>query len=325
MESATTLRNRTVRYVFSRLGYAVVSAFFVSVVVFFSLRATAGDQALAILGPTSTPAQRAQLRHVIGLDRPVLSQFVSWLENLLTGDFGYSYSQGRPVSEVIAPALRNTLLLGAVATMLTIAIGLVLGNLASSKSRVLRRTTDWFEAIFLSAPQYTVALILLLLLAVRLKVFPSGGLHSLSGGGPTELAEHLVLPSISLALAPGAYLGRALKTAKIELQTTELLPAIRLRGLSPWRVSLHAHHNALPPMITQFGIQLGTIFGGALFVENIYSIPGLGQLTLQSITGRDFTLVQATSFLLAAMFVGLLLVADLVNLALDPRLRDSRS
>ncbi len=325
MQSAAVLRNRTVRYVLSRLGYAAASAFFVAAVVFFSLRATAGDQALAILGTTSTPTQRVQLRHVIGLDRPVLSQFASWLGNLLTGNFGYSYSQGRPVSAVIAPALRNTLLLGAASTVLTVAIGLAMGNLASSNSRALRRITDAFEVVFLSAPQYTVALILLLFLAVRFQVFPSGGLHSLSGGGQADLAEHLVLPSVSLALAPGAYLARALKTSKIELQTTELLPAIRLRGLSLWRVSLHIHHNALPPMVTQFGIQLGTIFGGALFVENIYSIPGLGQLTLQAIEGRDFTVVEATSFLLAAMFVGLLLVADLANLALDPRSRESRS
>ncbi|WP_432826416.1 ABC transporter permease [Dactylosporangium sp. CA-092794] len=315
------VRSRLLRYLASRLALAASTAVFVAVVVFFAIHTLPGDPAMNVLGTNSTPEQRAALRQVMGLDRPLPVQFFIWLGHIVTGDLGYSFSQARPVSEVVTPALTNTLLLGGCASLLAIGLGLVMGNLATSGSRVVRRATDWFEAIFLSAPQYAVSLVLLIVFAVVWHVFPAGGLSSLGGSGAADTASHLVLPSIALALAPGAQMARSLKTSIATLQATELLPALRGRGLSLLRLALHAHHNALPPMVTVMGIQVGGMLGGALFVETIFSIPGLGNLIVQSVSLRDYQLVQGAALIIAVLFIVVLLVSDLLNALLDPRLR----
>jgi peptide/nickel transport system permease protein len=160
---------------------------------------------------------------------------------------------------------------------------------------------------------------------VLLPVFPAGGLTTRGDGGPADLAAHLVLPALALALAPGAQMARSLKTSISTLQATELLPALRARGLSPLRIAVHAHHNALPPMVTVLGIQVGSMLGGALFVENIFSIPGLGALVVQSVTLRDYQLVQAVALVIAIIFIVVLLAADVLNALLDPRIRVGRA
>lgn len=309
------------RFIGGRLLLTLVTAFVVAIVVFFAVRSAPGDPALNVLGLQSTEADRVALRHVMGLDQPLIVQFLTWIGHAVTGDFGYSYSQGRPVASVIGPALGNTLLLGGAASILAIIIGIGMGNAATSRWRGVRRATDWVEAFFLSAPQYTVALILLVCFAVLLPIFPAGGVSNRDGGGFGDVASHLLLPAIALALAPGAQLARSLKTSIASLQATELLPSLRARGLSPASIAVHAHHNALPPMITVLGIQVGSMLGGALFVENIFSIPGLGALVVQAVTLRDYALVQAVSLLIAVIFIGVLLLADLLNALLDPRIR----
>ena len=317
--------NRLIRFIAARLGLTIVTAFVVSAVVFFAVRAVPGDPALSVLGLQSTAAEREQLRKVMGLDQPLVVQFFSWIGHAVTGDFGYSYSQGRSVSSVIGPALANTLMLGVTASVLAIVIGLAMGNAATSRWRPLRRSIDWVEAVFLSAPQYTIALILLICFAVLLPAFPAGGVSTRGDGGFGDVSRHLFLPAVALALAPGAQMGRSLKTSIAGLQSTELLPSLRARGLSPWRISLHTHHNALPPMITVLGIQVGAMLGGALFVENIFSIQGLGALVVQSVGLRDYTLIQAIALLIAVIFILVLLLADVLNALLDPRIRVSRA
>lgn len=325
MDYKVIAHNRFLRFVGARLLLTVVTGFFVAVVVFFAIRAVPGDPVVTILGTDSTPEERAALREVMGLDAPPVVQFGRWLGQVLTGDLGYSYSQGRPVTEIIGPALGNTLLLGGAASLLAVVLALVMGNLATSRWRGLRRAIDWVEAFFLSAPQYTVALLLLIGFAVLVPIFPAGGMTTRGDGGPADLAAHLVLPALALALAPGAQMARSLKTSIATLQATELLPTLRSRGLSPLRLSVHAHHNALPPMITVLGIQVGAMLGGALFVENIFSIPGLGALVVQSVTLRDYTLVQAVALLIAIIFILVLLASDVLNALLDPRIRVGRA
>lgn len=325
MDYKTILSNRLVRLVAGRLLMTVVTALFVAVVVFFAIRAIPGDPALTILGTDSTPAEREQLRDVMGLDRPLFEQFTGWVGQILQGDLGYSYSQGRPVGGIIGPALSNTMLLGGTASVLAVVIALVMGNLATARFRTLRRSIDWVESLFLSAPQYTVALLLLICLAVLLPWFPAGGLATRGDGSVSDVVWHLALPATALALAPGAQMARSLKTSISTLQATELLPTLRARGLSPVRIAVHAHHNALPPMITVLGIQVGTMLGGSLFVEQIFSIPGLGALIVQSVSLRDYTLVQGVALIIAMVFVVVLLAADIINALLDPRIRKARA
>lgn len=325
MDYKVIAHNRFIRFVGARLLMTILTGFVIAAVVFFAIRAIPGDPVVSILGTDSTAEERAALREVMGLDTPAVVQFGHWLGQVATGDFGYSYSQGRPVTEIIGPALGNTLLLGGAASLLAVVLALVMGNLATARWRGLRRAIDWVEAFFLSAPQYTVALLLLIGFAVLLPLFPAGGLSTRGDGGPLDVATHLALPALALALAPGAQMARSLKTSIATLQATELLPTLRARGLSPLRLALHAHHNALPPMITVLGIQVGSMLGGALFVENIFSIPGLGALVVQSVSLRDYTLVQAVSLLIAVIFILVLLAADVLNALLDPRIRVGRA
>ncbi|MCW2938913.1 MAG: Peptide/nickel transport system permease protein [Actinomycetia bacterium] len=317
-------RNRLIRFVAGRLVLAVITALFVAVVMFLAVRTLPGDPAMNLLGTNSTPQQRVDLNRAMGLDRPLSMQFVIWLGHVLSGNLGYSFSQGRSVREVIVPALDNTLVLGLSASVLAIVIGVVMGNLATSSRRPVRRITDWFEAIFLSAPQYAVALVLMIGFAVVLPVFPAGGLSSRGAVGFTDELWHLILPSVALALAPGAQMARSLKTSISSLQSSDLLPALRGRGLSPLRLTVHVHHNALPPMITVLGIQVGGMLGGALFIESIFSIPGLGNLVVQSVNLRDYQLVQAVALVIALIFIAVLLTSDLLNVVLDPRIRVSK-
>jgi peptide/nickel transport system permease protein len=325
MDYKAIAQNRLIRLVVGRLAMTIVTALFIAIVVFFAIRAIPGDPALTILGTDSTPDERARLRTVMGLDQPLLAQFTIWLGHLFAGDLGYSYSQGRPVTEIIGPALQNTLLLGTAASVIAILLAIVMGNLATSPWRGLRRAVDAAEALFLSAPQYTVALLLLIAFAVLVPLFPAGGISTRGDGSPVDVLTHLALPAIALALAPGAQMARSLKTSISTLSASELLPTLRARGLSPWRITVHAHHNALPPMITVLGIQVGTMLGGALFVEQIFSIPGLGALVVQSVGLRDYTLVQAVALLIAVIFVVVLLLADVINALLDPRIRKGRA
>ncbi|MCM3697166.1 ABC transporter permease [Microbacterium oleivorans] len=318
-------QNRFLRLVAGRAVMTVITALFIAIVVFFAIRAIPGDPALTILGTESSPEEREQLRAVMGLDQPIVTQLSLWLGQLIGGDLGYSYSQGRPVTDIIGPALVNTMMLGGLASVMAIALALIMGNLATTRWRAVRRTIDGAESFFLSAPQYTIALVLLIVFAVLLPAFPAGGVATRGDGSAGDILSHLFLPALALALAPGAQMARSLKTSIATLQATDLLPTLQARGLAPWRLAIHAHHNALPPMITVLGIQVGTMLGGALFVEQIFSIPGLGALIVQSVSLRDYTLVQAVALLIAMVFVVVLLLADVVNALLDPRIRKGRA
>lgn len=324
MDYKSVLHHTLTRFVLGRLVLALVSALFIAAIVFFAIRAVPGDPVRVILGNDPTQQQYDAMYKIMGLDQPIVAQFFIWLGQFLTGDLGHSFAQGKDVADILWPALGNTLIVGGTAALLAIVIGLLLGNLATVGPRPLRRVADGIEAVFLSAPQYSVALVFLVLFSVVLAWLPVSGLHSLSGGDALDLPRHLVLPCLALALAPGAQMGRSLKTSIAGLNHTELLPSLRSRGLSPARLWAHTHHNALPPLLTVLGIQVGTMLGGSLFIERIFSIPGLGQMIVVAIGARDFALVQAGSFVIGLIFVVVMLVTDVLNAVIDPRVRVQR-
>lgn len=321
MDYRIVLRSSLVRFIAGRAVLAVVSGLFIAAIVFFAIRAIPGDPVMVVLGNSPTQAQYDTMYELMGLDQPIYIQFATWLGSFLSGDLGHSFAQGKAVSSILWPALGNTLIVGGTAACLAILIGLLLGNASSSRLVGVRRIADTLESVFLSAPQYSVALVFLVAFSVVLRAFPASGLYSFSGGGPFDLAWHLVLPCLALALAPGAQMGRSLKTSVAALRSSEFLPSLRARGLSRPRVWLHTHHNALPPLLTVLGIQVGTMLGGSLFVERIFSIPGLGQMIVQAIGLRDYALVQAGAFVIGLIFVIVMLLTDIANALIDPRVR----
>ena len=311
-------------FVVRRLLSAIATLFVVAIIVFLLIRSIPGDPTITILGLDSTPEQRDALREQLGLNDPLPAQFLHWVLMLLQGDLGYSYREGRDIAAIVMPAFGTTLALTAAAITLAVIIAFVFGSLGTHRVRAVRRVSDAVEAFFLSAPQYTVALLLLIVLTVLVPVFPSGGIWSRSGASPSSVAAHLFLPALALALATGAQLGRSLKTAISAVHASELVPSLRMRGLSPARISGHVLHNALPPVITLLGFQMGWMLGGAIFVETIFSIPGLGSLVVHAVGARDYELVQATAFVIATTFILVLLLVDIVVALIDPRIRVGR-
>ncbi|GAA1007731.1 peptide ABC transporter permease [Acrocarpospora pleiomorpha] len=306
------------RFIVRRAVESLVSLAGACLLVFLVVRAAPGDPAGNLLGPLATPAQMADLRASLGLDKSLPAQFGIWVTGVLHGDFGTSISQNRAVVTVLGEAWRTTVMLSALSALIAIVIGLVLGNLSSRGPAPSRRGADLAEAALLSAPEYTVALVLLTVLCVVVPLFPSGGLGT---DGLGDLLSHLTLPALALALPPGAMIGRSLKTALANPAIEELVPSLRARGISTPAVLAHVHRNALPSVITVTGIQVGTMLGGAVFVETIFSLPGLGNLALQAIGPRDYPLLQGVLLLVAMMFIGIMLVADVLAAVIDPRIR----
>ncbi|MFT8988339.1 MAG: ABC transporter permease [Bifidobacterium psychraerophilum] len=306
-----------------RLISTVLMAFVVMFVVFFTIRMIPGDPAVNLLGADSTPQQREEMRAILGLDKPLLVQFGVWLSQLAHGDLGYSYAYGRDAIRVVLPALQNTLMLGAFASLLAIVIAVILGNFGASERKGVRQTAGWIEAFFLSAPQYAIALVLLIVLAVQFQIFPSGGVHQSDVTGFPDLVAHLFLPALALSLAPGAQMARSLKTSLTEICGSDLISSLEARGLGRGALLVHSYRNAIPPMITVLAIQVGSMLGGALFVENIFSIPGLGQLIVQSVGLRDFQTVQSGALVVALIYVVVLMLGDMATMWIDPRLRRS--
>jgi peptide/nickel transport system permease protein len=190
------------RYVAQRIGLSLVTAAIVAGIVFVLIRVVPGDAALILTQQNgATDEQLAEIRRSMGSDQPLVVQVFSWIGGFFRGEFGRSYTQGVDAGAVIGPAAANTLLLGACAVVLAIFIGLILGNLATVRSRTVRRAADWVEAILLSAPQYTVALVLMIVFAVLIPVLPSGGLGDATD--PADRLRHLILPAIALSLPQG--------------------------------------------------------------------------------------------------------------------------
>ncbi|WP_169241906.1 ABC transporter permease [Bifidobacterium olomucense] len=304
-----------------RLFTAMLMSLAVMFVVFFAIRMIPGDPAVNLLGADSTAAERKAMRATLGLDKPILVQFSIWLEGLAHGNLGYSYAYGKDSLSVVIPALCNTMMLGVSASILAIVIAIVLGNFGAANNKTIRQFSNWIEAFFLSAPQYAVALILLIVFTVQLRVFPSGGLHNTGVTDIGDLLSHLFLPSLALSLAPGAQMARSLKTSLLEIRGSDLIPSLEARGLSSRQVMVHEYRNAIPPMITVLAIQVGSMLGGALFVENIFSIPGLGQLVVQAVGLRDFQTVQSSVLVIALIYIVVLMLGDIATTWIDPRLR----
>ncbi|GGM62365.1 ABC transporter permease [Microbacterium saperdae] len=311
-------------FVVRRILASAATLLVVALIVFLLIRSIPGDPTITILGLDSSQDERDRLRDRLGLNAPLWSQFTHWLLQILQGDLGYSYREGSDIASIVLPAFRATLSLTLAATVLAVAIALVFGLLGTHEVRIVRRVSDAVEAFLLSAPQYSVALLLLIVFTVLVPVFPSGGIWNSSDPSPASVASHLFLPALALALATGAQLGRSLKTSVDAIHSTELVPSLRMRGLSPARVAGHVFHNALPPVVTLLGFQMGWMLGGAIFVETIFSIPGLGSLVVQAVGARDYDLVQVTAFVIAAAFILLLLIVDVVVALIDPRIRVGR-
>lgn len=298
----------------------------VSVVIFLLMHLAPGDVTTTLLGPQATEADRVALRRTLGLDQPVPVQYARWVARMAEGDLGTSVATSRPVAALIVPRFLNTALLAAASLALAMVIGYGAGLLAALRPRsVLDRVLTGATLLLGSTPPFWLGLVLVLFFALRLRWLPVSGMTDMAGeGGVLDVAHHLVLPTVATALGPAAIITRLVRSSVLEAMGRPHVRVARAKGLG--RGALLRRHvilNALPPIMTITGLQLGYLLGGALFSEVVFAWPGLGSLLYDSITARDTPVVQAATLLIALLFVLVNILVDLVNAALDPRLKES--
>ena len=302
-----------VRYLLRRLGGLVALLLGISILVFFMIRLIPGDPVTSILGQSATdPAVVDRLRSQLGLDRPLPVQYVDWLKGVLTGDFGYSYSQQRPVTQLIAANLGPTVFLTLAALIVTVAVGMLLGVLAGIRRGTRLDTGIMGAALaFMSLPSFWLGSMLLVLFAVRLPIFAVVG-----GAGPAGL----VLPTVTLALGGVGFLSRFVRSSVTDAARQKYVTTARAKGLSHRAVVWgQIVRNALLPVLTVVGLQLGNLLSGTVIVETVFSRPGIGRLLVDSILQKDSLTVQAVVLLIAAIYAVVNTGVDLLYPVLDPR------
>jgi peptide/nickel transport system permease protein len=311
-------------YAATRLVSIVPVLIGVSIAVFLILKLTPGDLAQALVGPEGTGEQAAEIRRALGLDRPLHVQYGKWLGGVLRGDFGYSFAAQEPVLPLLLGRFKNTVILAGAAAVLALASGLTAGVLAATRPRsAFDRLLTTFVVFGNSMPSFWLGLVLMFVFAFALGLLPTTGMYSVRGdGGVGDLLRHLVLPALTLAIVSTAGIARTTRASMLEVIGQDYIRVARAKGLSePAVVRRHALKNAFIPVLTVFGVQVGSLLGGTVLVETVFAWPGVGLLIYQAIAKRDIVMVQGGVLLIATVFVLLNVVVDLLYGWLDPRIK----
>jgi peptide/nickel transport system permease protein len=283
-----------------------------------------GDPATALLGPYATPERVQSLRADLGLDRPLPARYAAWLGRVVQGDLGHSISRERPVADEVVERGAATALLAVAAFALAVVLGIAAGALAARfRGRPLDGVLRAGAVVGLSTPPFWLAMLAVLAFAVWLPWFPVSGMRAtVGGGGALDVLHHLFLPALVLATVAGSVIARVTRSALLETQRAEFVKVARARGLSEARIWFaHILRPGLVQVVPIIGLQAGYVIGGALYVETVFQWPGLGRSLVEAVAARDLLLVQGGALAMAVGYVGVNLVADLVQAALDPRIR----
>lgn len=298
----------------------------VSILVFFSIRLIPGDAITAMLGTEAgllTATQRAALAAYFGLDQPVHVQYWRWLTGLFQGDLGLSVTYGKPVLTVILERFPLTLELALLSMLIALSVGIPAGVLAATRNeRPSDLTIRVLAMLGQSTPSFVVGLVIIYVLSVYLGMVPAMGTFTPLVVDPLANLSQLVFPAITLGFAFAASVTRISRSAMLDVLSDDYVRTARSKGASSrsviWR---HALPNALIPVVTLSGVEFGYLLGGAVIVEQIFALPGLGRLTLDAISQRDYALVEGAVLFVAFNFLIVNLVVDLAYVALDPRIR----
>jgi peptide/nickel transport system permease protein len=312
-------------YIAKRLLAAIPVLLGLTVIVFLMIALIPGGTAVAILGPLASKEAVARLNTELGLDQPLALQYVHWLGNLLLhGDLGRSYSLKRPVIDEVLERFSATLVLAGTALVVCSVLGL-LGGVVSAVRQFgwTDKIVTFFVLIGISTPSFFLGLLLILIFAVDLRLFPASGMYAFYGGGDLpDLVRHLFLPAVTLATVATGVIARLTRTAMLEVLRQDYIRTARAKGLTERRVIYrHAFKAALVGVVPIIGIQAGFVIGNAVYIETVFQWPGIGSMLVNAVSTRDFLLVQGGVLFVAAAYVLVNLVADVVQTMLDPRLR----
>jgi peptide/nickel transport system permease protein len=310
------------RYVLRRVAAFVATLFGVSLLVFVVVRVLPGDPALLIMGTQGSPEATARLRHAMGLDRPLLVQYVDWLGRALRGDLGVSIQYDIPVGRLIVSRFPVTLPLALLAALFMTLTALPFGLYAATRRG---RAGDYLTMIVsqlgIAVPSFWSGLLLILLFSVRLGWVPSGGFEGWSKGLGPALTS-LLLPALALGFFQAAVLIRATRSAVLDVLGEDYVRTARAKGLGERTViGKHTFRNAMIPVLTVTGVQLGQLIAGSIVLESVFALPGLGRLALGAIAARDLPVVQGVTLFIASAIIAINFAVDLAYAVLDPRIR----
>lgn len=308
------------RFLAQRLLLLVPTLLLASILIFGIIELAPGDPARMMLGPDATPAQVASERVQLGLDQPVPVRYVIWLGDVAHGNLGVSLVYDRPVTALVLEAFPNTLRLAVSALLLSVLLGFPMGMLAALRQN---RPTDFIltslASLGLAIPSFWLGILLILVFSVKLKWLPPSGVGTADQGFLVGLT-YLVMPVVTIAVSNLAVFSRFVRSSMIDVLTADYVRTARAKGLGETAVvSRHALRNALLPVVTILGIQIGRLLGGAVITEAVFAYPGIGRLVVTSILNRDYPVVQATLMLVVLIFLATNLVVDFSYTFLDPR------
>ncbi len=314
------------RFLMQRLLALIPVLFVVAVVVFLILRLTPGDPAAVIAGNNATNEDIDRIREQLGLTKPLITQFMIWLGQVVQGDLGYSFYLNKPVTELIAQRIEPTLSLAAGTMVLAVLVAVPLGTLAAWRmGGWLDRILSGFAVAGFSVPVFVIGYVLIWVFAIELQWLPVQGYRRLFGDASQGIgawAAQLVLPWCTLATIYVALIARVTRASVSEALTEDYIRTARAKGITEQMVLLrHALANAAVPIVTVIGIGIALLIGGVVVTETVYSIPGLGSLTVDAVLNRDFPVIQGVVLFFSLLYVLINLLVDLSYLWLDPRIR----
>lgn len=301
-------------YLIKRILLALGVIFAISAITFFVLNIVPGDPVRIMVGEMADDATIERIREQMGLNDPIMVQYVRWLGDMLHGDFGTSYTQGKPVAALMGAAFATTLRLAGFAYLFALALGLTIGVVSAvNHGKVIDRALMSLSILGISAPVFWVAVIFQIVFALNLKWFPLSGIKTWTA---------FVLPVIALGVRYAASIARVTRTSMLDVLSQDFMRTAEAKGVRKWAVILrHGLRNALIPIITIAGTQLGEILTGSILIESIFMMPGMGKLLLDAINARDLPLIQGGVMYIALICVVVYLVVDLLYAVVDPRIR----
>jgi peptide/nickel transport system permease protein len=305
-----------------RLLLAVPMLFGMSVLAFLIIRLVPGDPVLAVLGLNATPELVARMRADLGLDDSIFAQYGDWIGGVVRGDFGLDYRSGEPIGTMLADRLPVTIELAVLSLLLAVAIAVPLGVAAAvRRGGMPDRGAQAVSLVGISVPDFWLAIMLILVFSLGFGALPSSGFVPL-GVDPWRNLQHMALPAVALGLGLAAVLIRITRAALLEVLQDDYIRFARAAGLRERSVVFrHALRNAAIPIVTVIGMQAGYVLGGAIVIEQVFALPGVGRLVLDSVLGRNYPVVQASVLVVGLMFVLTNLAADLLYAVLNPKLR----
>ncbi len=313
------------RYLLRRLIASVPILIGVSILIFLAIRLVPGDAITATLGTEAgmlTDAQRESLRAYYGLDRPLVEQYVYWVGQAVQGNLGLSIRQGQPVLDLIIDRFPLTLELALMAVAIALVIGIPLGLLSAIRhNTVLDLISRLFALIGLSMPSFLVGTLIIFILSVVFHTLPNSGNYVKFTEDPSRNLQQLFFPAVTLGFAFSASVMRMTRSSMLEVLSEDYVRTARSKGLHERSVIMrHALWNALIPVVTLVGIEMGYLLGGTFIVEQLFALPGLGRLLVNAISQREYALVQGAVLFIALNFVIINLIVDVIYSAIDPRI-----